>query len=290
MTSIRSSGVATTARPRAGEDPVLSSPLDSRLRGNERIKAARTFLLRHPGIVRLGAVVVILLVWEIAARFFMDPMFISPPSRVFASLGRVLHTAGVPDALQLTFFELAVGFAIAVAIGLPLGLAIGLQPFARRSLMPIVLLVYGMPKITILPLFILFFGIGPESKIAFGVAHGVFPIIITIVAGVQNLKPILLVSARSMGASRWQMLRWVIFPHMIPSFFAGMRLGMSGVLLGVLLAELYVSTAGIGYFTTMFTENFQPTKLFGLIAMLAAMAIALNEMVRRAEHRFNRWR
>jgi ABC-type nitrate/sulfonate/bicarbonate transport system permease component len=69
-----------------------------------------------------------------------------------------------------------------------------------------------------------------------------------------------------------------------------MRLGMSGVLLGVLLAELYVSTAGIGYFTQMFTQNFDPTKLFGLIAMLAAMAIALNEIVRRAENRFSRWR
>jgi ABC-type nitrate/sulfonate/bicarbonate transport system permease component len=111
-----------------------------------------------------------------------------------------------------------------------------------------------------------------------------------VVAGVQNLKPILLTSARSMGASRWHILRWVIFPHMIPSFFAGMRLGMSGVLLGVLLAELYVSTAGIGYFTQMFTENFDPTKLFGLIAMLAAMAIVLNEIVRRAEIHFSRWR
>jgi ABC-type nitrate/sulfonate/bicarbonate transport system permease component len=285
MTSIPSHGAATTARPREGGDPVL----DSRFRGNERIKAARTFLLRHPGLARLGVVVVILLVWEIAAHF-MDPLFISPPSRVFASLGAVVDTEGVPNALRLTFFELAVGFAISVAVGLPLGLAIGLQPFARRSFMPIVLLIYGMPKITILPLFILFFGIGPESKIAFGVAHGIFPIIVTVVAGVQNLKPILLISARSMGASRWHILRWVIFPHMIPSFFAGMRLGMSGVLLGVLLAELYVSTAGIGYFTTMFTENFQPTKLFGLIAMLAAMAIVLNEIVRRGEHRFNRWR
>jgi ABC-type nitrate/sulfonate/bicarbonate transport system permease component len=63
---------------------------------------------------------------------------------------------------------------------------------------------------------------------------------------------------------------------MVPSFFAGMRLGMSGVLLGVLLAELYVSIAGIGYFTTLFTQNFEPTKLLGLIGVLAAMAIALN--------------
>ena len=241
-------------------------------------------------MVRLGVVALLLIAWEIAARWFIDPLFISPPSRVLLSLGTVWHTNGVPAALRLTLFELAVAFAIAVVIGLTVGLAVGLRPFARRSLMPIILLLYGLPQITILPLFILYFGIGPASKIAFGVTHGMFPITIAIVAGVQNLKPILLVSARSMGASRWQILRWVVFPHMIPSFFAGMRLGMSGVLLGVLLAELYVSTAGIGHFTTMFTENFDPTKLFGLVAMLATMAIMLNEIVRRAETRFSRWR
>ena len=232
----------------------------------------------------------ILIVWEIAARFLVDPLFIAPPSRVIASLGAVWNTPGVPAALRLTLFELAVAFSISTVVGLAVGLAVGLRPFARRSVMPIILLLYGLPQITILPIFILLFGIGPLSKIAFGITHGTFAIIIAIVAGVQNLKPILLVSARSMGASRWQILRWVIFPHMIPSFFAGMRLGMTGVLLGVLLAELYVSTAGIGHFTTMFTENFDPTKLFGLVAMLAAMAIALNEIVRRAETRFSRWR
>ncbi len=252
--------------------------------------SAQNFLARHPGVVRLGAVIAILIVWEIAARWFIDPLFISPPSRVFVSLGTVLKTAGVPAALRLTFFELAVAFVIAVAIGLVVGLAVGLSPFARRSTMPIILLLYGVPQITILPLFILYFGIGAASKIAFGVTHGMFPIIVTIVAGVQNLKPILLTSARSMGASRWQILRWVIFPHMVPSFFAGMRLAMTGVLLGVLLAELYVSTAGIGHFTTMFTDSFDPTKLFGLIAMLAAMAIVLNEIVHRAEIRYGRWR
>ena len=250
----------------------------------------RQFLLRHGGVVRLGVVVLLLIAWEIAARWFIDPLFISPPSRVLLSLGTVWHTNGVPAALRLTLFELATAFSIAVVIGLTVGLAVGLQPFARRSLMPIILLLYGLPQITILPLFILYFGIGPASKIAFGVTHGMFPITIAIVAGVQNLKPILLVSARSMGASRWQILRWVVFPHMIPSFFAGMRLGMSGALLGVLLAELYVSTAGIGHFTTMFTENFDPTKLFGLVALLATMAIMLNEIVRRAETRFSRWR
>ncbi|MFL6797917.1 MAG: ABC transporter permease [Xanthobacteraceae bacterium] len=245
--------------------------------------------LRRPVAARIALLIVLFVLWEGAARWWVDPMFVSPPSRVLVGLPAVFETRGVPAALRITFTELGVAFVLAVIIGLVFGLALGLQPFARKSFMPIILLLYATPQITILPLFILYFGIGPASKIAFGVSHGFFPLILAIVAGVQNIKPILLVSARSMGASRWQLLRHVIFPHMIPSFFAGMRLAMTGVLLGVLLAELYVSTAGIGYFTTLFTQSFDPTRLFGLIAVLAAMAIALNEIVRRAEVHFGRW-
>src|SRR5262245_40148316 len=245
--------------------------------------------MRRAWVARIGVVILLFIFWEIAARWWVDPMFLSPPSRVLMSLQAVFDTRGVPAALRITFWELGVAFAMSVAIGLVVGLAVGLQPFAQKSFMPIILLLYGTPQVTILPLFILYFGIGPASKIAFGVSHGIFPIILTIVAGVQNIKPILLTSARSMGASHWQVLRHVVFQPVIPSVFDGLRLGVPGVLLGVLLAELYVSTAGIGYFTTLFTQNFDPTRLFGLIAVLAAMAIVLNEIVRRAEAHFSRW-
>jgi NitT/TauT family transport system permease protein len=250
----------------------------------------KRFMLAHPGVARLGVIFVLLVVWEIAARFYVDKIFLSPPSVVFTNLHTLFQTPRVPAALWLSAKEIIAAFAMSVVIGLAVGLTVGLHRFTHRSAMPIILLLYGTPQITILPLFILYFGIGPASKIAFGVSHGIFPIIVTVVAGVQNIKPILLTSAKSMGASRWHIFRWVIFPDMIPSFFAGMRLGMTGVLLGVLLAELYVSTAGIGFFTTQFTQNFNPTKLLGLISVLAAMAITLNEIVRRLEIRYSRWR
>jgi NitT/TauT family transport system permease protein len=241
-------------------------------------------------LARLAVIALMLAIWEIAARGFVDPLFLAPPSKVVAGLGTVFATKGVPAAIGITLIELVVAFALSVAIGLIVGLSLGLFDFPRRSFMPMVLLVYGMPQITILPLFVLYFGIGPASKIAFGVTHCMFPIIVTVVAGVQNIKPILLTSARAMGANFWQQFRYVVFPHMIPVFFTGMRLGMTGVLLGVLLAELYVSTAGIGYFTTLFTQNFDPTKLLGLVGTLAAMAIVLNAIMRRLEMRFARWR
>jgi len=247
-------------------------------------------LERRPGIARLGVVILLLLIWEIAARYFLDRDFISPPSVVLMSLDKLFGTPGVPSALWLTLYEVAAAFVLSVIVGAGIGLAVGLNRFAHQSFMPIVLLLYGIPQITILPIFVLVFGVGVASKIAFGVSHGMFPIMISVTAGVQKIEPVLFVSARSMGANRWQLFRFVIFPHMILSFFTGMRLGMSGVLLGVLLAELYVSTTGIGYFTSIFTENFDATKLMGLVSMLAAIAIALNEIVRRAELHYARWR
>jgi ABC-type nitrate/sulfonate/bicarbonate transport system permease component len=270
--------MTSTAYPARTSDAV---PFGRRLK--------RWFLAR-PGVARLGVIALLFIVWEIAARYFVDKIFLSPPSAVFTQIQTVFETAGVPNALRVSAYEIVLAFAMSVVIGLVVGLAVGLHRFSHRSFMPIILLLYGTPQITILPLFILYFGIGPACKIAFGVTHGMFPIIVTVVAGVQNIKPILLTSAKSMGASRWHIFRWVIFPHMIPSFFSGMRLGMTGVLLGVLLAELYVSTAGIGYFTTLFTQSFNPTKLLGLISVLAAMAILLNEIVRRAEIHYSRWR
>src|SRR5262245_40603476 len=158
---------------RPPDKPPPTLPLTRRL---------KKYFLARPGLARLGVVIVLLLIWEIAARFFVDKIFLSPPSIVFTQLHTVFETRGVPAALQITAWELAIAFAMSVVIGLVVGLAIGLHRFSHKSFMPIVLLLYGTPQITILPLFILYFGIGPASKIAFGVSHGIFPIIVTVVA------------------------------------------------------------------------------------------------------------
>ncbi len=245
---------------------------------------------RRPAVARIGAIVVFLLLWEAVTRAFGDSLFVAPLSVTIARFPDVLSDPDVMHAVVTTFWEVAVAFGLSVAIGLAIGVPVGLHRTTNESVYPIVLLLYGIPQVTILPLVVLIFGIGPGSRIAFGVTHGMFPMIISIVAGVSRMSPILTTSARSMGASRAQLFRHVVFPQMVPAFFTGMRLGMSLVLLGVLLAELYSSQGGIGQYTTAYTEAFQPAHLFGLVAILAAMAIALNEAVRRAEIRASRWR
>jgi NitT/TauT family transport system permease protein len=243
-----------------------------------------------PAAARFAIIAAALAIWEFAARRFGDPLFIAPPSRVVVAFFQLVHEKEIISAVGLTCWELVVAFLLSIALGLIIGLVVGLNRFTRGSIYPVILLLYAIPQATILPLFVLTFGIGPASKIAFGVSHGVFPVIMTVAAGVQNIEPLLLTSARSMGATRRQILTSVIFPHMVPSFFTGLRLGMTAVLFGVLLAELYVSQSGVGHFTTEFTQTFQPQNLFALVAVLAAIAVTLNELCRWAESHFTRWR
>lgn len=245
---------------------------------------------RRPTTARFGIVVLFFTFWEIAARLWADPLFLSPPSGVFAAGAKILQENQVVEALLTTFWELAVAFVVSVVIGVIVGILVGGTRLSYRALFPLVLMAYAIPQITILPLFVLYFGPGPASKVAFGISHGVFPIIVNIVAGLRSVRPVLIVSARSMGANRWQLFRRILLPSMVPNLFTGMRLGMSATLLGVLLAELYVSIGGVGYLTGVYTESFQPHSLFALTGILALMAILLNETLRRAEVRQSRWR
>ena len=246
--------------------------------------------LRRPGWVRFYYILAMLLAWEIGARLYNDPLFLSPPSQVAAAMTYILTDPGILRALGEAFVEIVIAFVLSAVIGVALGLLLGLNRFAYHLLYRFILLLYGIPKVTIFPLILLAFGIGSGTKIVFGFAHGVFPIVIAVVAGLQDQDESLARAAAVMGASRRHYFRWVIFPRLTLSLFTGMRLSMAGVLLGVILAELYVSVMGIGYYTTQFSQNFQPANLFAIVGVLAAMAIFLNEALRRIELHYSRWR
>ena len=242
-------------------------------------------------LIRLLLVVALLAAWEVYARTFGNTSFLAPPSEVALALWpKVFGDPRVRAAVGLALVELLAAFGLAVAFGTILGILIGLTELGRRTTYPFVLLLYAVPQVILLPLFMLIFGIGPAGKIAFGFSHGIFPILVNTVAGMRNVNPLLVRGTTALGASRAQVVRYVVFPHMATTVFASLRLAMTMTLLGVILAELFVSTAGIGYFTQLYAENLQPAALLALIATLAVMAIALNECVRVAEARFTRWK
>lgn len=236
-----------------------------------------------------GTVLVMLLVWQVAAAA-IGPQFLSPPLAVFAAIPGLFADPKIAHALGTSFIELAIAFVLAVVLGVAIAIPVGLNTLTYKTVFPIVLLLYAIPQVTILPLFILYFGLGPPAKIAFGASHGIFPIMLNVVAGIRSVRPIFLSAARAMGASWPQIVRRVILPYALAGLFTGMRLAMAITLLGVMLAELYVSTSGIGYYTQLFSNEFNATNLLALITVLALMAIVLNETVRRLELRFSRWR
>ena len=177
----------------------------------------QAFMLPRPGLARLGVIVLLFGIWEIAARFYVDKMFLSPPSNVFTSLQNVLMTNGVPAALRITFFELSVAFALSIVIGLAVGLAVGLSRFSTAASCRSSCFCTAPRRSPSCRCSFSISASGPRRRSRSGSPMACSPIMVTVVAGVQNIKPILLTSAKSMGASRWHIFRWVIFPHMIPA-------------------------------------------------------------------------
>lgn len=247
-------------------------------------------MMRSVTAARLAVVAGALILWEIAARAFGNPLFVSPPSETAVATIGLLGDPGIDRALLTTLWELVVAFVLSVAIGLAVAVPLGLSTFWRGTFFPFVLFLYAIPQVTLLPLFIKLFGFGPPSKIAFGVTHGVFIVVIGVVAAMRTIDPVLLRASASLGANRRQVLTYVVIPHLVPSLFTAMRLAMSGVLLGVMIAELYISTAGVGYYSQQFANAFAPAKLFGLVILLAMLAIVLNEGMRTIERRVSFWR
>jgi ABC-type nitrate/sulfonate/bicarbonate transport system permease component len=242
-------------------------------------------------LVRIALIVALIAIWEIYARFVSTSSLIAGPSDVaMAWWPKVAGDSRVLSAVAVTLVELVVAFALSVVVGMLIGVLIGLSNIGRRSFYPLVLMLYGIPQAILLPLFVLVFGLGPASKIAFGFSHGIFPVIVNTIAGMRNVSPLLLGGAAAMGATRAQQVRYVIFPHMVTTVFAGLRLAMTLTLLGVVLAEIFVSQGGIGFFTLLYSETFNPAALMALVLTLALMAIALNELVRLVEARFSRWK
>lgn len=247
-------------------------------------------LFLTPGRARVAVIVAALMFWELAARIYNDPDFFPPMTRTAVALVELLQRPTIWNVLGVIAASLLVGFVIALVAGTVLGMMIGRNRTAYLTFYPIVVLLYAIPQVTLLPLFVLAFGVGIEVKIVYGLTHGFFPIIVCVIAGTQNINPVLLSAARTMGASRRQILRRIVFPYIVPSLFTGMRLGVSAVLIGVILAELYASQRGVGYYIRHYSETFESQYLFALVALVSALGICLNELLRRAETHFSRWR
>ena len=194
----------------------------------------------------LTLVVGLLLLWQLVYLMVGDAALPSP----FATLrytARLVTSETFGKHLFDTARAFTIAFALSVGIGLLVGFWLGFDKLSSDALEPMIVTVYAIPKLTLYPILLLAFGLGLSAKVAFGVIHGVIPIILFTLAAVRNTKPILLKTGHVLKLSRPQMVRWILFPAAMPEIFTGLRVGFSLTLIGSLLAEMFASQRGLGY-------------------------------------------
>lgn len=200
---------------------------------------------RLVSLVSLGA---LLVAWEGVTRLGrVSPLFLPPPTAVLAEAVRMLASGELPRHLGVSLARVGLGFVIGAIAGTSLGLLLGSSRLLEAIGNPLIAATYPIPKIALLPLMILWLGIGEAPKVAM-IALGVFfPVIINTYAGVRDTDPLMLKAATSLGAGRGQVLLKVVLPSALPMILAGYRLGAGIALLLVVSAEMINATAGIGF-------------------------------------------
>jgi NitT/TauT family transport system permease protein len=242
-------------------------------------------------LTRIALLAAVLLAWQILpASGIINPVLLPPLSKVLRALADILQRASVHQAIAITSAEVIAAFLIAVPLGGALGVLSAENAYFGAIFRPMLFYVFSIPKSIFLPLFILAFGIGFPQKVAYATFSTVFIVIMSASAAVESVKAEHLLVAQSYGATRAQILRRVYVPSMMPILLETLRISMIFNFTGVMIAEMYASRLGIGRLIADWGENFEMPQLFAGVVLLAAAAMAFNEVVRALEARCSTWR
>jgi ABC-type nitrate/sulfonate/bicarbonate transport system permease component len=216
--------------------------------------------------------------------------FFPPPHLVLQTGFEFFLTGEIYAHVGITLYETVVGHGIAILGGIAIGVLLGGSRTAGEVFEPIILSAYAVPKIVLLPVLLMIFGVGLTTKIANATIHGIFPVILNTVVGVREVNRILIKAARSMRASRWQIFRKVYFPSMVLPVFAGIRIGLGFAFLGSLLAELFEAKVGLGFLVTHYYNTAQISKMLAVILFVFVLIVAINAGMKAIETHLSRWR
>jgi len=241
-------------------------------------------------LLPLVSVFVFLVIWEIASvRQLINPLFFSSPVDIAEKAWEMLLSGELLHNMKVSGIELAYGFAIAVGGGIPFGIALGWSRVFRRALDPFVSFLYSTPLIALLPLIIVTLGIGIASKVAMVVLLTFIPMAINTAAGIRQIDPHLAKVARAFGATDLQLLRSIAIPTSIPYIFTGLRLSIGRALVGVIVAEFFVSSDGMGYLLKRSGETLHMDAFFVSAILVGIAGVGLTEGLKLIEQRFARW-
>jgi NitT/TauT family transport system permease protein len=237
------------------------------------------------------AMLAFLAFWELAvAAGWVNPLFSSSPSRIVATAVEMFADGSIYGHLRVSGIEFCIGFALAIVVGVPLGILMGWYSRLNAILDPFVSALYATPRIALLPLVVIWFGIGLGSKVAIVCLGAVFPILVNTITGVRTIDADFVKVARSFGASDLQMFLTVAVPSSVPMLLTGLRLGLGHALVGIVVAEMYGASEGLGYLIAVSGARFQTDKVMVGIILIASLGVAMTELLRSVERRFERWR
>lgn len=267
-----------------GEDPADAILLRD-VRADRRRQSVRRL------VDRVVVVSALLGVWELVVRVgWVHPFFISQPTRVIGDLYAVFATGYVFPHLGVTLVEALSGLAIGTLGGMAVGFGAAISVRLSDALQPILVAFNSMPRIAIAPLFIIWLGFGPESKIALAVMVVFFVVFFNTFAGVRSVDPVLVNSIKAMGGSQLDVLRMVIVPYTVVWVFAALKTGISMALISAVVGEFVGSTAGVGWIMVQASGVLNTTRLFSMMTILAIVGSLLFSAVRWLEDRSLRWR
>jgi len=241
--------------------------------------------------VSILSVLAFIALWEsAAAHHWINARLTGQPTQVWAAAIQVFGTDNFLHHAGVSLAEFGAGFAAAIFVGIPLGLVMGTSKGVRQFVEPPLMALYTAPRLALLPILIVWLGIGMFSKIAVVFLGAVFPILVNTLAGVKNADNRLIQAALAFGATRLDIFLKVLVPGSLPAILMGVRLGIGRGVLSVVVGEMFVSQAGIGYQIMSYGQGMQINKMLVYALAISVFSYALILAVQLIERRIRDWK
>ena len=235
----------------------------------------------------LALIAALLLLWQ-SLYWWAGEVALASPLATLRYTAKLIATESFDMHLVDTLRAFAIAYGLSVLIGLAVGFWLGFDRLSGDALEPMIVAVYAIPKLTLYPILLLAFGLGLAAKVAFGVIHGVIPIILFTLSAVHNTKPILIKTGRVLNLTRFQMVRWILFPAAIPEIFTGLRVGFALTLIGSLLAEMFASQRGLGYLLMNGIGLHNVDLIMSVTLIIVVFAASVSTLLLYVDHRLHR--
>ncbi|CAN7703516.1 ABC transporter permease [Neorhizobium sp. LjRoot104] len=229
-------------------------------------------------------------VWQLSSGRLVDPFWISSPYDIGSTLLKWTGSGLLQRHLLVTFQETIIGFSIGSTLGVLSALVIGSNDMLRRTIDPFLTAVYGVPKVALAPLFIMWFGIGLAPKIVLAAVSVFFLVFFSTISGIAQVDRKMVDGLRIMGASPLTVQRKVVFPASLPWIFTGLKLGLPYGFVGAVAAEMMASNAGIGFLTQDAAGQLSSAGVFSALFALMVVTSLLNEGLGHLEKWIFRWK